>query len=281
VGISDYEDFIQTDAAINPGNSGGAMVNTHGELIGINTAIFTQSGGYEGIGFAIPSNLAKTITRSLAEHGRVVRGWLGVSIQEVTPELAAQFGLDKPQGALVTEVLGNSPAEKAGLKRGDVIVAIDGEAIQNLSRLRILVASTKVGAKVRVRVVRNGKERTVEVTIGELPEDVASLGQQPETSPGDFDNVLAGLTVGPLSRDNALRFQLDPGGPGVVVLDVQPGSPASRAGLIAGDVIMELDRREVADLAAYNRAARRVKPDEGVLLLIARRGQTLYVGIEP
>jgi serine protease Do len=281
VGISDYEDFIQTDAAINPGNSGGAMVNSHGELIGINTAIFTQSGGYEGIGFAIPSNLARSISQSLEAHGRVVRGWLGVSIQEVTPELASQFGLKTPQGALITEVLGNSPAEKAGMKRGDVILAIDGQDIENLARLRILVAATQVGAKVKVRVMRDGKARMVDVTIGELPEDVASLGQKPETSPGDFDNLLGGLAVGPLSRDNALRFQLDPGGAGVVVLDVQPGSPASRAGILAGDVIMEVNRQEVSDLGAYNRIARRIKKDDGVLLLVSRRGQTLFVGIEP
>jgi serine protease Do len=281
VGISDYEDFIQTDAAINPGNSGGAMVNSRGELIGINTAIFTQSGGYEGIGFAIPSNLARSISDSLVEHGRVVRGWLGVSIQEVTPELSGQFGLKSPKGALVTEVLGNSPAEKAGMKRGDVILAINGQEIENLARLRILVAATQVGTKVKVEVMRDGKERNLNVFIGELPEDVASLGQKPETSPGDFDNLLGGLSVGPLSRDNALRFQLDPGGSGVVVLDVAPGSPASRAGIIAGDVIMEVNRQEVPDLGAYNRIARRIEPDQGVLLLVSRRGQTLFVGIEP
>jgi serine protease Do len=281
VGISDYEDFIQTDAAINPGNSGGAMVNTRGELIGINTAIFTQSGGYEGIGFAIPAELARTITQSLVEHGRVVRGWLGVSIQEVTPELARQFGVKTPRGALVTEVLGNSPAEAAGIRRGDVIMEVNGEEITNLARLRILVASTKVGSQVKLRLVRGGRTRSVQVTIGELPEDVASAGPRPETTPGDFDNVLSGLSVGPLSRDNALRFQLDPGGRGVVVLDVYPGSPASRAGLMPGDVIIEVDRQEVSDLAAYNRIARRIEPDAGALLLIARRGQTLYVGIEP
>jgi serine protease Do len=281
VGITDYEDFIQTDAAINPGNSGGAMVNSRGELIGINTAIFTQSGGYEGIGFAIPANLARTIADSLEKHGRVVRGWLGVSIQEVTPELAAQFDLDAPRGAVVTEVLGNSPAEKAGLKRGDVIVALNGQEVENLARLRLVVASAKVGSRMTVRVVRDGKRKKLDVTIGELPEEVASLGHKPEAVEGDFDNVLSGLTVGPLSRENAMRFQLDPGGRGVVVLDVTAGSPASRAGLMEGDVILEVNRQEVATLDDYDRLARRIDKDKGALLLIARRGQTLFVGIEP
>jgi serine protease Do len=281
VGITDYEDFIQTDAAINPGNSGGAMVNSRGELIGINTAIFTQSGGYEGIGFAIPANLARTIADSLEKHGRVVRGWLGVSIQEVTPELAAQFDLDAPRGAVVTEVLGNSPAEKAGLKRGDVIVALNGQEVENLARLRLVVASAKVGSRMTVRVVRDGKRKKLDVTIGELPEEVASLGHKPEAVEGDFDNVLSGLTVGPLSRENAMRFQLDPGGRGVVVLDVTAGSPGSRAGLMEGDVILEVNRQEVATLDDYDRLARRIDKDKGALLLIARRGQTLFVGIEP
>jgi len=280
VGITDYEDFIQTDAAINPGNSGGAMVNTRGELIGINTAIFTQSGGYEGIGFAIPANLARTISDSLVKNGRVVRGWLGVSIQEVTPELAAQFDLDTPKGAVVTEVLGNSPAEKAGVRRGDVIVALNGQEVENLARLRLLVAAAPVGSRMTIQVVRDGKKRRIDVTIGELPEDV-SLKRKPPSVEGDFDNVLSGLSVGALSRENALRFQLDPGGNGVVVLEVAAGSPASRAGLIEGDVIMEINRQEVATLADYDRLARQIRKDKGVLLLIARRGQTLFVGVEP
>jgi serine protease Do len=281
VGITDYEDFIQTDAAINPGNSGGAMVNSRGELIGINTAIFTQSGGYEGIGFAIPANLARTIADSLEKHGRVVRGWLGVSIQEVTPELAAQFNLDTPKGAVVTEVLGKSPAEKAGVKRGDVIVGLNGQEVENLARLRLLVAAAPVGSRMTLQIVRDGKKKKVDVTIGELPEDVASLTRKPEAVEGDFDNVLSGLTVGPLSRENALRFQLDPAGKGAVVLEVAAGSPASRAGIMEGDVIMEINRQEVATLDDYDRLARQIRKDKGALLLIARRGQTLFVGIEP
>ncbi|MFQ5508003.1 MAG: Do family serine endopeptidase [Leptospirillia bacterium] len=281
MGISDYEDFIQTDAAINPGNSGGAMVNTDGELIGINTAIFTQSGGYEGIGFAIPSNLAGSIMDSLISHGRVVRGWLGVSIQEVTPELAGQFGLLSPEGALVTDVMAGSPAERGGMLRGDVILEIDGEKIEKVSRLRLMVASTEVGKSVRLKVRRGGRVEKLEVVLGELPEDLAGLKSPPPGVSGDYNNALEGLTVGPIDKDAVRRFQIDPRADGVLVLDVAPGSAASRAGLIPGDVIIELNRREVLDVDGFNRYAVGIGPDDRVLVLIMRRGQALYVGIEP
>ncbi len=279
VGISDYEDFIQTDAAINPGNSGGAMVNTRGELIGVNTAIFTQSGGYEGIGFAIPTNLVKSVLDSLVKHGRVVRGWLGVSIQEITPELADQFELPSPKGALVTNVVAHGPAAAAGLRRGDVILAINDQPVDTLSKLRLLVAGTEVGSRVPVRIQRDGRPMTVQVTLGELPEEVATLEQAP-VDPG-YDNVLAGLTVGEINRETVRQFQIEPGTSGVVVLDVAPGSAGSRAGLAAGDVIVEIDRHEVDGVAEYTRLVRAIGPDEQVLLLVARQGQALYVGVAP
>ncbi|MBI5136177.1 MAG: DegQ family serine endoprotease [Nitrospirae bacterium] len=281
VGITDYEDFIQTDAAINPGNSGGAMVNTRGELIGINTAIFTQSGGYEGIGFAIPSNLVSTVKDSLIAHGRVVRGWLGVSIQEITPELASQFRLPSPRGALVTNVIPSGPAAQAGLKRGDVILAIGGTEIGSLAELRLLVAGTPVGKRVAVRLQREGKPVTAQVTLGELPEDLAALDEGGGVVPDGYDNVLSGLSVGELNRDNARRFQVDADTRGAVVLDVAPGSAASRAGMMPGDVVVEVDRQEVRNLADYTRLARQVAAGEQVLLLVSRQGQTLYVGVAP
>jgi len=284
VGISDYEDFIQTDAAINPGNSGGAMINTHGELIGVNTAIFTQSGGYEGIGFAIPSALVKSVMDSLLAHGRVVRGWLGVSIQEVSPELAAQFDLPTPRGALITNVIGHGPAAEAGLKRGDVIVAINGKPINNLSSLRLLVAGAEVGSTVAVRVYRDGGEVSINVILGEMPEDPAALPPSTEELTGGYDNVLSGFTVGELNRDTARHFQLDPrvvGMPGVVVLEVVPGSAGSRAGVLPGDIIIEVNRTEVGSLGAYTTLARTIAADERVLLLVSRQGQTLYMGVAP
>jgi len=281
VGITDYEDFIQTDAAINPGNSGGAMINTRGQLIGVNTAIFTQSGGYEGIGFAIPSALVKTVMDSLVKHGRVVRGWLGVSIQEVTPELADQFGLSSAKGALVTDVIADGPAAAAGLRRGDVIIAINGETIDNLSRLRLTVAGTPVGEQVKVKVQRENKTRTIKVTLGELPEDIASLVPEGSGGPAVYDNVLAGLTVGEMSSEAMRRFRIDTHSGGVVVLDVAPGSAVSRAGILPGDVIVEVDRLPVTGVDVYTDLARSVGPQEQVLLLVSRQGRSLYVGVSP
>jgi serine protease Do len=281
VGITDYEDFIQTDAAINPGNSGGAMINTRGQLIGVNTAIFTQSGGYEGIGFAIPSALVKTVMDSLLEHGRVVRGWLGVSIQEVTPDLAVQFGLPSAKGALVTDVISGGPAAAAGLRRGDVIIAINGEVIDNLSRLRLMVAGTPVGARVKVKILRENKTDTIKVTLGELPEDIATLVPVGNSGPVGYDNVLAGLTVSDLSPDAMRRYRLDTLSGGVVVLDVAPGSAVSRAGILPGDVIVEVDRQLVDGVDGYTALARAVGPQDQVLLLVSRQGRALYVGVSP
>jgi len=281
VGITDYEDFIQTDAAINPGNSGGAMVNTRGELVGINTAIFTQSGGYEGIGFAIPANLARGVMGSLVKKGRVVRGWLGVSIQEMTPELAAQFGLASPRGALVTDVVKGSPADKAGLKRGDVILTLNEREIHKLTQLRLLVAATEVGSEVELTYQRDGQRKRARVAVGELPEEAAAVPEAPEVTGSGLDNVLGGIKVGAIDRESARRFQIDPATRGVLVQDVVPGSAASRSGLIPGDVIVEINRKDVAGLVDFNRIAREIKPGQRVLVLISRQGQTLFVGIEP
>jgi len=188
VGISDYEDFIQTDAAINPGNSGGALVNVRGELIGINTAIFSTSGGYQGIGFAIPSNMAKAVMESLIKKGKVIRGWLGVTIQPVTPELAKQFNLKEEKGVLIGDVIEDSPAEKAGLQRGDVIVEYDGKEVDEPASLRNMVANTPPNKEVAIKILREGKPKTVKATIAELPAEMQRL-------PGKFDNLLKGIHV--------------------------------------------------------------------------------------
>jgi len=177
VGIADYEDFIQTDAAINPGNSGGALVNTQGELIGINTAIFTRSGGYMGIGFAVPSNMAKSVMDSLIKTGTVIRGWLGISIQEITPQLAKEFRLPEPKGALVTDVLPNTPAERAGIKRGDVILEVNGRPIEHTGQLRNLVAGLPIGEKVKIKIFRDIQEKELEVTISEQSKEMAQGGK--------------------------------------------------------------------------------------------------------
>ena len=280
VGIADYEDFIQTDAAINPGNSGGAMVNTHGELVGINTAIFTQSGGYMGIGFAVPSNMSKTIMESLVKGGKVVRGWLGVSIQEVSPQLAKEFGLKDPKGALVSDVLPNSPAEKAGFKRGDVIVQYNGQTIENSTQLRNLVAKTGVGTKAKVVVVRDKKEKTLDQTIEEQPSDMAR-NENTEKSEEGSSTALTGIEVRNLTPEIARQLGLNRSDKGVVITRIEPGSVAEEMGLQRGDLIVEVNRKPIRNTDDYDDLLSKIKKDEAVLLLINRQGRTMFVTISP
>ncbi|MDO8546684.1 MAG: DegQ family serine endoprotease, partial [Nitrospirales bacterium] len=249
VGIAEYEDFIQTDAAINPGNSGGALVNARGELIGINTAIFSQSGGYMGIGFAVPSNMVRSVMDQLIKGGKVVRGYLGVSIQELTSDLARQFGVAETRGVLISDVLADSPAKRAKLERGDVIVEFDGRAVENPTQFRNLVAQTPIGKKVRVKFLRGGKERDLEVTIAEQPKTIAQ-----SESPGDeggearVSGAFAGMDVRELTPELARRFNLpraDKGG--VIVARIAEGSPAGEAGLQGGDLITEINRKPIAN----------------------------------
>lgn len=280
VGITDYEDFIQTDAAINPGNSGGAMVNTHGELVGINTAIFTQSGGYMGIGFAVPSNMARSISDSLVKVGKVVRGWLGVSIQEVTPQLAKEFGLKEAKGALVGDILPKSPAEKAGFKRGDVIVEFMGQKIENSVQLRNMVARTDLKAKAKVKVVRDKKEKELEVTIEEQPKDMAGRGL-PEEREEAANTSLNGIEVRNMTPEVARQLGLPREERGVVVSRVDPGSAADAAGVQTGDIIIEVNRKPVHDTSEYEAAVSKLNKDDAVLLLISRQGRTIFMTISP
>ncbi len=279
VGIADYEDFIQTDAAINPGNSGGALINARGELIGINTAIFTRSGGYMGIGFAVPSNMARAVMDSLIKHGKVVRGWLGVSIQPLTADLARQFKLKEAKGALVGEVFPDSPAAEAGLKTGDVIVTYNGKDIDSPNLLRNLVAQTPVGSRVKVEIVRDGKHRTVEVRIGEQPKEIVQAGEQ--GVPEGKEHALAGLEVRDLTAEIARSLGLPPGSPGVVVTAVAPDSAAEEAGIEEGDVIVEINRQPVRHVRDFRRIRAALDKKERVLLLIQRRGSKLFILIKP
>ena len=278
VGIADYEDFIQTDAAINPGNSGGALVNIRGELIGINTAIFTQSGGYMGIGFAVPSNMAHTVMESLVKSGKVIRGWLGISIQELTPKLAKEFGLPEAKGALVGDVLQNSPAQRAGIKRGDVLLAYDGKAVENTGQLRNAVAETPVGSKVKIHLFRDGKTQDLEVTIDEQPKDIDRSATHP-SGEEQANKALAGLEVQEIRSETREAFDLPPTVEGVVVSAVEPGSPAEEAGMQRGDVILEVNRIRIRNLTEYEREASKLRRDEAVLLLASRGGRTLFVMI--
>ncbi len=279
VGIADYEDFIQTDAAINPGNSGGALVNTKGQLVGINTAIFTRSGGYMGIGFAIPSDMARDVMNQLLKHGRVVRGWLGVSIQEVTPELARNFGLSEPHGALVGEVIADSPAAKAGLKAGDVIVGFDGQKIDAPTTLRNLVADTPVGKEVEVKVIRQKESKTFTIKIAEQSAKIAEQSTGSEAPQTSSNTLLSGLSVQNLTPQIAQQLNLPHGASGVVVADVDPSSPAAAVGLQPGDVIAQINRKPVRDLQDYRRITSRLGKNESVLLLITRGGTNMFVVI--
>jgi serine protease Do len=279
LGIETYEDFIQTDAAINPGNSGGALINVNGELIGINTAILSGSGGNLGIGFAIPANMARYVMEQILKNGKVIRGWLGVVIQPVTPDIAKAFGLTgTPRGALVGDVSSGSPAARAGLKKGDIILELNGQPITESRELQLKVAEIPPGTTVRLTIFRNGSQQQIPVTLGEMP---ANLGQPGEGGGGgERGSVLEGLSVDNLTGQIARELGLPPGTEGVVVTDVQPGSNAAEAGLRRGDVIQEVNRRPVTNVSEFRRAVRQAG-NQPLLLLINRQGTTLFVTISP
>jgi serine protease Do len=288
VGIADYEDFIQTDAAINPGNSGGALVNMNGELIGINTAIFSRTGGSEGVGFAIPSSIALDIVDSLQRTGKVVRGWMGVAIQEITPALAKSFKLpEQRKGVLISDVNENGPSYAAGVKRGDVVVAFNGKEIQSVSQLRNLVARTIVGKDAQVKVLRDGKEQMLSVKVAERPSDelLAKKEPAPPKEQGETvkppDNVLASLRVQAL--DSALMGQLNIPAKttGVVITSVEPGGLAEAAGLQRGDVIQEVNHETVKTMDDYQKAVIKIKKDDLAVLLVNRQGNSLFVAVNP
>jgi serine protease Do len=279
-GIAEYEDFIQTDAAINPGNSGGALVNIRGELAGINTAIYSQSGGNMGIGFAVPSNLARSVVEQLVRHGKVVRGWLGVSIQDLSSELAPQFGLAEPKGVLISDVLDDSPAKRAGLERGDVIVEYDGKTVENATQLRNAVAQTAVGKTVAIKIVRDKKIRIVEVSIVEQPKQIAQAGSgEPSGEPSS--GPLVDLEVRDLTPDLASRFGLSAGERGVVIVKIHPGGAAEESGLKEGDLILEVNRQPTATRTAYERALAKLRNGQSVLLLVKRHGRPFFVTLKP
>ena len=288
VGIADYEDFIQTDAAINPGNSGGALVNMHGDLIGINTAIFSRTGGSEGIGFAIPSSIALDIVDSLLKSGKVVRGWMGIAIQEITPALAKSFKLPEQRkgGVLISDVNEDGPSASAGLRRGDVIVSFDDREVQNVSQLRNMVARTIVGRTAKVKVLREGKEQQVTVKIAERPTDEMLARKEPtpapeQSSPKLPDNVLASLRVQALDQATMGQLNIPGKTTGVVINHVEPGSAAEAAGLQRGDVIQEVNHEVVKSLDDYQRVSAKIKKEEMVVLLLSRQGNNLFVAVNP
>jgi len=272
-----YEDFIQTDAAINPGNSGGALLDIHGNLVGINTAIITGGGGgNQGIGFAIPVGEAHHVMDQIVEHGHVIRGYLGIYIQAVTPDLAKQFGLTENRGALIGDVSPDGPAAKAGLKKGDVIVSVNGEPIEATNQLQLRVSSLAPGTSVDLKVFRDGKTSDMKVTLGELPaEKQANAG--PEDKSGS--DVLKGVDVQTLTSEIAERLQLPAGTRGVVVTSVDASSAAAGK-LTRGDVIQEVNRKPVGTVNDF-REALSSAGNQPILLSVNREGITNYVVIRP
>jgi serine protease Do len=278
LGIVDYEDFIQTDAAINPGNSGGALVNMEGELVGINTAILSRSGGSAGIGFAIPTNMAQPIMESLKKDGRVVRGWLGVGIQEVDAELASALKLPVASGVVLSDVRPGTPAAGAGLRRGDVVVKLDGRPVTSAGQFRNSVAATGARRKVLLDIYREGKPQTLGVELGEMPNDVQA-GAVPSVGPASPGaSVLDGITLESITPEHRRAFDIGADvAQGMVVTGVDPRSAASRAGLRPGDVLVEVNRSPVTTPKQLQDAYAKAKGN--VLLLVNRRGSTVFLVI--
>jgi serine protease Do len=271
IGAGRYDNFLQTDAAINPGNSGGPLLNLKGEVVGINTAIVATG---QGIGFAIPSNLAKDIIGQLQEKGKVVRGMLGVQIQTVTPEIAKAFGLSEPKGALVAEVHADTPAEKVGLKREDIIIEYNGKPIKEMNELPRLVAATPPGTKATVKVLRNGKEKTLPITVTELKEE--RFAKEPVEA--DEESPI-GLAVEDLDPRLARRFGLKEAR-GVVVVDVMPGSSAAEAGLRRGDIILEIGGKDVPNVKTFQKIIADQPKKSFARFLVKRQGRSIFLAVE-
>ena len=275
LGIEQYEDFIQTDAAINPGNSGGALINVRGECIGINTAILSGGGGNQGVGFAIPINMARGVMDQILKHGKVIRGYLGITIQNVTPEIAQAFGLSEGGGALVGSVTPDSPAAHAGIEKGDIILELNGEPVNSSSDLAVHVSQTAPGTEVRLKIFHDKKARDVTIKLGELPEKTAEAAGG-ETRGG----ALEGVQVEPLTPEIAHELELPPQMHGVVVTAVDPASPAADAGLARGDVIQEVNRKPIVSTQQFEQALAEAGK-QPVLLLVNRGGATSYMVVQP
>ncbi|MFN0067607.1 MAG: DegQ family serine endoprotease [Limisphaerales bacterium] len=271
-----YQDFIQTDAAINPGNSGGALVDAEGRLLGVNTAILSRTGGNHGIGFAVPVNLARSVMENLVEHGRVVRGFLGVNIQDLTPALAKQFKLEEPRGALVAEVTPDSPADKAGLRSGDVITAIAGRTVKDSQHLKVTVGQTPPDSKVELLYLRDGKEKSANIVLRELPGSPRTAARG---APAADDGGLQGVMVQDLTPADRKRLEIPDNVQGALVGAVKPGTPAAEAGLETGDLIREINRQPVKDAEDAVEATKDLSK-EAILLKLWSKGGNRFVVVD-
>jgi serine protease Do len=287
LGIEDYEDFIQTDASINPGNSGGPLINVRGEMIGVNTAILSPSGGNLGIGFAVPSNMVRTVLDQIIKTGKVTRGYLGVSVQDVTPELAEAMKLGQTHGALVGDIDSKGPAAQAGLQPGDVIVEANGKPIDNQRELRLLISGMAPGSQLNLKVLRGNQARNVAMTLGEMPvkqtASAESNARQKPEAPSPNPNPgqpHLGVAISDLNADILQHLELPASTKGVIVADVQEGSPAAEAGLQVADVIQEVDRKPVHNVNEFRSQMTSHGSSGPVLFLVSREGHTLYVAVD-
>ena len=272
--IADYEDFIQTDAAINPGNSGGPLVNLEGKIIGVNTAIFTRSGGYQGIGFSVPINMAKKVMDQLIDKGKVSRGWLGILLQDMSADLAKALDVDKNKGALVAEVSKDSPADRGGLERGDVILKLNGKLIKNADHLKNEVGLTAPDTKIQLEVIRKGDKKILSVKLGSRPtQGYAAAGHS------DSGNAL-GLAVKNFTPELAKQYGYSQSASGVFITNVFPKTPAARTGLRPGMLILEINRRATGNVDDFREAIRSVDTKKGVLMLVGSQQGTQYIIIK-
>ena len=272
IGSGPYDDFIQTDASINPGNSGGPLFNTQGEVVGINTAIFTTSGGNIGIGFAVPINMAKEIMGQLKKEGKVTRGWIGVTIQELTPELAESFGVKDTKGALIADLVPGGPADRAGLQRGDIIIEFNGKKIKKMQDLPRIVSSTSIGSSVEVKIIRGGKKKTISVTVEEMKEGRKLVA-------GKMVPDL-GIQVRELSPELADQWGYPLTETGVIISRIEPGSLADEAGLKPGDVIKEINRKPIRTIQDYRDCLKGASIKKGILFFITRKEGSLYIVVK-
>ncbi len=273
LGLGSYDDFIQTDAAINPGNSGGPLFNLDGEVVGVNTAIFARA---QGIGFAIPAAIAINIIDQLRSNGKVVRGWLGVLVQQITPEIAESIGLQDTKGALVADITPDGPAEKAGIKRRDVIIGFDDIKINEMSELPKSVAATPPGTKSEIILLREGKKKKISVLLGQLPEKIAKKPKTQEKKDVESDLGLAVQEISPLIQK---RLNLQDS-QGVIIINVRRASPAWNAGLRKADIIVEINKKEIKDIEEYKNIINKIKQDESLLFLVRRNQNTIYVALK-
>ncbi len=285
MGIVDYENFIQTDAAINMGNSGGALVDTEGRLLGINSAIFTRNGGNQGVGFAIPSNLAREVMQSLRENGRVVRGYIGATVQPLTPELADAMKLKGQQtGALVSGVEPNDPAAQAGIKSGDLITTVNGKKISDARELRLMIGSMPPGTKAQITVNRDGQTKTFDVQLAEMPANAAERNAESspeEIAPPEKTTVFGGVGVTNITEDIRTALDLPRDVQGAVIADIDADSPAAKAGLREGDIIQEVNKQPIKSARDLVAISKRLKPNEKVLMRVYSHGRSGYVALEP